>query len=441
MNPIAPQDAQRWLTWDREHMIHSEVLPSAFNRQGPTMIVAGHGSTVIDSDGRAYLDAQAGLCLVGVGYGREEPVQAASEQMRRLMYYHTYWRFSNPPAAELAALLARMAPPGLSKVYFTLGGAEAVETAVKLARLYHSAQGQTERYHVIAFDGAYHGSTFGAMSATGLPAHWQGFGPGVPGFHHVPPGDLAALHAKVAEVGANQVAAILGEPILAVGGVLTPTDAYWQQVRQLCDQTGILWIADEVITGFGRTGKTWAVEHTGVAPDLMILAKGLTSGYLPLGAVLAHERILARLEDTDTPFLHGFTYAGHPVACAVALAVQEIIEREQLTQRAAELGNWLQQALANLGNPYVHEVRGRGLLLGVALGHPSGRSFAPAAQIGFGVEAAALARELIIGVAPYTDALILTPTLIMTDAEARRLVETLDVAIREAGDAAVAAGY
>jgi adenosylmethionine-8-amino-7-oxononanoate aminotransferase len=440
MTRISPAVAQ-WLSWDREHMIHSEVLPSAFAQQGPLMIVEGHGSTVVDATGRAFLDAQAGLCLVGIGYGREEPVQAAAEQMRRLMYYHTYWRFGNPPAVELAAELARLAPPGLTKVYFTLGGAESVETALKLARLYHFARGQHDRWHVIAFTGAYHGSTFGAMSATGLPEHRLGFGPGVPGFHHVPPGDLDALQAKIAEVGADRVAAILGEPILAVGGVITPTDTYWQAVRRLCDETGILWIADEVLTGFGRTGKTWAVEHTGVAPDLMTLAKGLTSGYLPLGAVLAHKRVIAALEASDTPFLHGFTYAGHPVACAVALAVQRILAAENLTQRAAVLGDRLSAGLRALCNPYIHEVRGRGLLLGVALGHPSGRPFAATAKIGFAVEAAALARDVIIGVAPYTDALILTPTLVMTDAEADRLLAVLDAAIREAGDAAVAAGH
>ncbi|BDG62166.1 aminotransferase class III-fold pyridoxal phosphate-dependent enzyme [Caldinitratiruptor microaerophilus] len=408
------------------HLLHSEHDFRMAREKGPVVIVRGEGSTVWDSDGRAYLDAQAGLCLVNVGYGRRELAEAARRQMEALPYYHTYWRFGNEPAVRLAARLAELAPPGLERVYFTPGGAEAVEVGIKLARAYHRARGEPGRHKILAFRNAYHGSTYGALSATGLAPHRDPFGPLVPGFVHVEPGDLAALEAALAAEGPETVAALVAEPIPAVGGVTVPPPDYWPRVRALLDRHGVLLVADEVLTGMGRCGTVWCLEGVyGVVPDILATAKGLTSGYLPLGATIVHRRIAGALEAADLPFLHGHTYSGHPVACAVALAAVDILLREDLPRRAAELGARLMDRLRAAGNPHFADVRGQGLLIGVALPWPDGTQFR--------VEEACFRRGVIIGVCPYTPVLMLTPPLTIREEEVDRLVAVVDEAVREVG--------
>lgn len=404
------------------HYLHSEHDWRQLREHGPLIMVRARGSTVWDVDGHAYLDAQAGLCLVNIGYGRDEVAAAAAAQMRELPYYHTYWRWANPPAVKLAQRLAELAPPGLEQVYFTPGGAEAVEAAIKLARAYHYARGEGQRVKVICFANAYHGSTFGALSATGLQPHKEAFGPLLPGFIHVPPGDLAALEAAIAAAGPETVAAFLAEPIPAVGGVTVPPADFWPRARQVCDRHGILLIADEVLTGFGRCGALWCLHGVyGVTPDILVTAKGLTSGYLPLGAAMVHRRIPAALAQADLPFLHGHTYGGHPVACAAALAAVDILLREDLPGRAAATGAYLRQQLQATGNPHLARARGQGLLIGVELPGPQGAQFQ--------VEAACLRRGVIIGVCPYTPVLLLTPPLTFTRDECDRLVAALDGAL------------
>lgn len=433
---------------DRRHLIHGEVHFREFYRRGSVIMVRGEGSTVYDTEGRGYLDAQGGLGLVNIGYGRPEPALAAREQMERLMYYHTYFHFSNDAAVRLAAKLAAMAPPGLGKVFFTLGGAESVESAVKIARLYQRARGRWAGDKVICLDQAYHGNTMGALSATGMARHKELFGPLVPGFSHIPAPDLyagpygpddpdagaryaALLEERIVAEGPETVAAFLAEPLLGVGGMILPPDPYWQHVRRICDRYGILWIADEVMTGFGRTGSTWAVEQVGATPDLICTAKGLTSGYLPLGAVLCADRVIAAIAEADLPFTHGFTYAGHPVACAVALANIAIYEQEGLAARAARAGARFMEAFRQRRNPYVADLRGRGLMIGLELaGSPAGGRAPGAPPIGFAVEAACFREGVIIGVAPYRDLIMLTPPLVVTDAEIDRLVDLLDRTIR-----------
>lgn len=412
------------------HFLHSEHDFRQFREQGPLVMARAEGSTIWDSDGRAYLDAQAGLCLVNIGYGRQELARVAAGQIVELPYYHTYWRFANRPAVQLAARLAQIAPPGLEKVFFTPGGAEAVEVALKLARAYHRARGQAGRYKFLAFTNSYHGSTFGALSATGLAPHRDPFGPLLPGFVHVPPGDLDALSAALEREGPESIAAMVAEPIPAVGGVTMPPAGYWPAVRELLDRHGILLIADEVLTGFGRCGGLWCLQDSfGVTPDLMAVAKGLTSGYLPMGATLCHRRVAEALEAAGMPFLHGHTYAGHPVAAAVGLAALEILLRERLPERAARLGEQLMAALRATGNPHFAEVRGRGLLIGIPLA-TGGTPWPQGAQ--FRVEAECLRQGVIIGVSPYTPVIMLTPPLVLTEAEAEHLVAVLDRAVRAA---------
>lgn len=405
------------------HYLHSEHDWRQLREKGPVLIARAEGSTVYDQDGNAFLDAQAGLCLVNIGYGRHEVADAACAQMKELPYYHTYWRFGNRPAVELARRLAELAPPELERVFFTPGGAEAVEAAVKLARAYHYARGERQRIKVICFDNAYHGSTFGALSATGLQPHKEHFGPLVPGFVHIPPGDIGALERAIQQEGPGTVAAFLAEPIPAVGGVTVPPDGFWPQARALCDRHGILLIADEVLTGFGRCGALWCLHGVyGVAPDILVTAKGLTSGYLPLGAAIMHRRIPAALAAADLPFLHGHTYGGHPVACAVGLAAVDVLLRENLPQQAAATGAYLMQRLQATGNPHFARVKGQGLLVGVDLPWAQGAQFQ--------VEAECLRQGVIIGVCPYVPVLMFTPPLTFTRAECDRTVAVVDAAVR-----------
>lgn len=433
---------------DKQHLIHSEVHFREFYQRGPTIIVRGEGSTVYDTEGKAYLDVQGGLGLVNIGYGRPEIARVAADQMTKLQYYHTYFHFSNDAAVRLAAKLAEIAPAGMGKVFLTLGGAESVESAAKLARLYQRAKGRPAGDKIICLDQAYHGNTFGALSATGMAKHKELFGPLVPGFVHIPSPDrfdgpygyddpeagakyAALLEERIVQEGPETVAAFLAEPILGVGGIIVPPDDYFQHVRAICDKYGILWIADEVMTGFGRTGTTWAVEHVGATPDLICSAKGLTSGYLPLGAVIAADRVVAAIAEADLPFTHGFTYAGHPVSCAVALANIEIYEKEGLAQRAAEMGARFMDRFTELENPHVADLRGRGLMIGLELvKHRGTKERLPG--VGFQIEKLCFDAGMIIGVAPYRDALMLTPPLVLTAAEADRMADVLDRTIRKA---------
>lgn len=438
---------------DLQHLLHSEVHFKDLYRKGPVIITGAEGSTVYDTEGRAYLDAQAGMVLVNIGYGRKELAEVAARQMEQLMYYHTYFNFANEPAVRLAAKLAEMAPPGLGKVFFTLGGAESVETAVKTARLYQRSQGRPRGDKIICLELGYHGNTMGALSATGFAEHKGLFGPLVEGFCHIPAPDrfagpygyddpeagakyAALLEERILAEGPETVAAFLAEPILGVGGIIVPPDDYLRRVREVCDRYGVVLILDEVMTGFGRAGSNWACEQFGVVPDIMCTAKGLTSGYLPLGATLVADRLIDAIAEADLPFTHGFTYAGHPVACAVALKNIEIYETERLAERSARMGERLMAGLAARNNPYIGEVRGRGLMVGVELvkDRATRERFTGGQPIGFAVEAAAFREGVITGVAPYRDALLVTPPLVITEEEVDRLVDVFDRVVRQEGE-------
>ncbi|MGE5673636.1 MAG: aspartate aminotransferase family protein, partial [Mycobacterium leprae] len=431
----SPLTAATLAALDKEHLVHAEVNFREFYRRGPVVMVRGEGSTVYDSEGNGYLDAQAGLVLVNVGYGRREIAEAAAAQMGQLMYYHNYFHFSNEPSVRLAAKLAELTPPGMGKVFFTLGGAESVESAVKLARLYQRAKGRPHGDKVICLHSAYHGNTMGALSATGMVKHKELFGPLVEGFVHIDPPDrvegpwgydaadagaryAALLEDRIKQEGAETVAAFLAEPILGVGGIIVPPDDYWQHVRAICDRYGILWIADEVMTGFGRTGSTWALTQYGAVPDLICSAKGLTSGYLPLGAVIAGNHVIDAIAEADLPFTHGFTYAGHPVSCAAALANIEIYEREELAARSRAMGERFMTQFARRQNPYVTDLRGRGLMIGMELMRD------PRLEgVRFAIDAACFREQVIIGISPYREVVQVTPPLVVTEAEIDRLVD------------------
>lgn len=438
-------DAASLRAQDR-HLLHPLQHPS--DHEPPVVLVEGRGVWVRDAAGREYIDAFAGLWNVLVGYGRAELSRAAAAQMERLAYSSGYSGLTNAPAAQLAARLAGAAAPALNTTFFTCGGAESNESAFKTARAYWKLRGRPEKVKVISRWHAYHGVTMAAMSATGIPNYWPLFEPRVPGFLHVAApypyrfegaragesvGAAAArmLEEGIQAEGPETVAAFIAEPVMGAGGVIVPPDDYFPAVRQICDRHEVLFIADEVITGFGRTGKAFGLHHWGVRPDIMAFAKGITSGYLPLGGIQVSDEIRDTLLAAPPAqrWMHAFTYSAHATCCAVALANLDLIEAEGLVERAAARGEYLLRALATLRDfECVGEVRGLGLMAAVEF--VGDRATKSPAGIGEAVRRAALERGVLCRV--RGDVLMLAPPLVISEAEIDRVVEALRGAIAAA---------
>jgi adenosylmethionine-8-amino-7-oxononanoate aminotransferase len=365
---------------DRRHLIHPNKPGDVEER---CVLVRGEGCRLWDAEGRELLDATGGLWLTQIGHGRPEMAAAAAEQVRTLEYFTSFWEFSNEPSIRLAARLADLAPEGLDRVFFTSGGSESNDTAIKVARLYHHRCGEAERTWILSRQRAYHGVAYGSGSVTGFDVYHDGFAPNLPHIAHLTPpwpyrselyrGEdptdflLRELEATIDRIGAHRIAAMIGEPIMGVGGVLVPPQGYWSQVRELLSEHGILLIADEVVTGFGRTGDWFASEAEAMRPDIVVTAKGLTSGYAPLGAVLIRHEI-GQIVVSGEGFHHGYTYFGHPVACRLASVNLDVLERERLLPRAVQIGEWLRKALAPAAElPIVGEIRGRGSMVAIEL--------------------------------------------------------------------------
>lgn len=429
---------------DQAHLIHPLHHPS--DHASPLLLVEGQGAMLRDAEGREYIDGLASLWNVNVGHGRAELAEAAAAQMRRLAYTSAYVGFTNEPAIHLAGRLLRLAYPNLSGVYFTTSGAESNETAFKVARYFWKRRGRPEKTKIIARHHAYHGVTMAAMSATGIPAYHTMFAPMVPGFVHIPPpypyrhpGSMAdALEAALREQDPDTVAAFIAEPVIGAGGVIPPTPDYFPRIREICDRHQVLFIADEVITGFGRTGRWFALEHWGVQPDIVTFAKGVTSAYLPLGGVMVSREIHQAILDAPPAerFMHAATYSAHPTCCAVGLRNLDIFEREGLVERAAVLGRRLLDRLQTLRDlTVVGEVRGLGLMGGVELVEDQ-RTKAPALGLGARVLAGARQRGLLTrmragqrGEHPIGDVICLAPPLVISEAQVDRIVEILREAI------------
>ena len=354
------------------------------------MIVRGEGCELIAADGQRLIDGSAGLWTVNLGHSREDLVAAAHSQMQTLPYAATFGGVSSPPAIELAERLAELAPPGLNGVFFVSGGSEANETAIKLARRHWVRNGQPRKSIVIAHDRGYHGLTGVTTTATRLQPYHTEFGVQAPDVVEVPapyPYRCAdgvpcepescpvcraeTLEAKIEELGAERVAAVIVEPVFGSGGVIVPPPGYLRRLRAVCDRHGVLMIADEVITGFGRTGTWFGCDHEDVSPDVITFAKGVTSGYVPLGGAIVSDELWGELRDPgQLPgyLMHGFTHSGHPVACAVGLANVEAIAREGWLQRVRQASETLARLVAPLrDHPEVGEVRQAGLMVGVEL--------------------------------------------------------------------------
>jgi putrescine aminotransferase len=338
-------------------------------KDAEVVIARGDGAVVWDEQGREYIDARGGLWYCAAGHGRGDIADAAADQMRRLAAYDTFERLANRPALDLAERVSALSPLPGAAVFFTSGGSEAVDTAAKLARRYWHALGKPEKQVIVHRRHAYHGMNAYGTSLAGIPSNREGFGTLIPDVAVVSDEDPAELAALLEQRG-GEVAAFIGEPVIGAGGILHPRPGYWDAVQDLCRRHDVLLIADEVITGFGRLGRWFGSERLGIAPDLITCAKAITSGYLPLGAVIASERVQEPFfTEPGAMFRHGFTYSGHPTACAAGLANLDLMEREHLVERVAELEPVLAAAVAPLTSaPLVSEVRaGLGLLAAVEI--------------------------------------------------------------------------
>ncbi|CAN7178918.1 aspartate aminotransferase family protein [Aquipseudomonas alcaligenes] len=379
-SPVTNPQTLEWQALSRDHHLPPFTDYQALNAKGARIITKADGVYIWDSEGNKILDAMAGLWCVNVGYGREELVQAATRQMRELPFYNLFFQTAHPPVIELAKAISELAPEGMNHVFFTGSGSEANDTVLRMVRHYWATKGQPKKKVVIGRWNGYHGSTVAGVSLGGMKAlHEQGDLP-IPGITHIAQpywfgegGDMAPeefgiwaaeqLEKKILEVGEENVAAFIAEPIQGAGGVIVPPETYWPKIREILARYDILFIADEVICGFGRTGEWFGSQYYGNAPDLMPIAKGLTSGYIPMGGVIVRDEVVEVLNQGGE-FYHGFTYSGHPVAAAVALENIRILREEKIVEKVkAETAPYLQQRWQELADhPLVGEARGVGMV-------------------------------------------------------------------------------
>lgn len=430
---------------------HPMVHPRRMAEHPPLIIAKGRGSIVTDIDGADYVDGIGGLWCVNVGHDRAEVKQAIARQLDQIAYYSSFDGTVTAPSILLSKKLTEIAATeGMARAFFGSGGSDAVETAMKLARQYWKLVGEPTRTKFISLKGAYHGVHFGGMAMNGNPPFRGVYEPLLPGCLQVDtpwlyrnpwtsdPAELAQICAAQLEreilfQGPDTIAAFFAEPVQGAGGVIVPPEQYWPAVREICDRYGVLLVSDEVVTGFGRSGAMFGARGWGVKPDIMCLAKGLSSGYIPLGATVVNHRVAAAWDGEETPqgaIMHGFTYGGHAVGCAAGLACLEIVEREDLPGQAARQGDRLLAALKPFENRYrsVGEVRGKGLMIAIDLvADKKTREPIDPGQ-GLAYELAEHTRRHGAIVRPVGTKIILSPPLVITDAEVDKLAAALTLA-------------
>jgi putrescine aminotransferase len=435
---------------DLAHVVHPLSRHQQLAELGPVIAVSANGAEVTLSDGRTMIDGPAAMWCVNVGHGRRELIDAATRQMETLAMSPIFGGLSTPPVIALAAKLARLAPGDLNHVFFVNSGSEANETAIKLARYFWFLQGRESKTTVLAHDRGYHGVSGSTTYVTGLAPYHVGFGERPGGIHHFPtpyeyrqtPEEFAdivsgvALEKRIAEIGADNIAAVIVEPVIGSGGVLVPPTGYLARIREVCDDHDILLIADEIITGFGRTGEWFASNHDGVVPDFLSMAKGISSQYVPLGGTLIRSKIwdVIRQADGDPNLWHGFTTSGHPVACAVALANIEVIESENMIgavrERGEQLGRLLDQLKRDLDE--VGDVRRLGLMAAIELvaDKTTKEPFAPELERAQRVVRAARDHGLLIRNL-IGNMLFLAPPFVISEEQVERMVAAIRAAIVE----------
>jgi len=434
-----------------KHLVCGFASPATIAERGTMQLVKGRGVYVWDRSGRKYLDGLASLWNVAVGHGRPEIARAVDQQLRALEYAPTLLGFSSPTAEALATRIARLAPKGLTRVVFTSGGSESNETVIRLVRLYWRLRQRPDKIKMVALNRAYHGSSTGSASLTGLPYFHTYYEPLMPGVVRMPRphcyrcelgltypqcGLACAdeLERIIQREGPETVGAFIAEPVQGVGGVVVPPPGYFERIRAICDKYEVLMVADEVITGFGRLGYNFGIQRWKAVPDMIAFAKGVTSGYLPLGGVLFKEEIYQALIDAGPDFAlhHGFTYSGHPAVCAAGLANLDIIEREKLVARTRKLAPYFAKRLGTLAaQPIVGEVRTAGLMAAVELVQDKASKQPLPAQLSVPqrIRQACLDRGVIIRAS--LDTVVVCPPLIIKEKEIDLIVATLDAAITQ----------
>jgi putrescine aminotransferase len=421
---------------------------------GARIITRAQGSYIFDGEGHAILDAMAGLWCVQVGYGRKELAEAAYEQMLELPYYNTFFKTASPPTIELAAKIAGLLGNDLTHVFFNSSGSEAIDTAIRMARFYWQSKGAPERNVIIGRENAYHGSTIAGASVGGMKAMQGQGGPWLPGIARIQQpyffnegfaGDpeefgrarADALEARILEIGPDKVAAFIGEPVQGAGGVIIPPKSYWPRVEEICRKYGILLISDDVICGFGRLGDWFGFQHFGFKPDLVTMAKGLSSGYLPISAVGVADHIVEVLRSCGDDFIHGYTYSGHPTAAAVALKNIEIIENEDLVRRTREeTGPYLAKKMREIAaHPLAGEARSEGLIGAIEIVSRPGTNERFGGREG---KAGVIVRDLCIKnglmVRAVRDSLVMSPPLVITLHEIDEIFRIVAKSLDEAAD-------
>jgi L-2,4-diaminobutyrate transaminase len=451
----ATPDTESRSETDRRHVMHPFSVLQRHERNGPRrMIVRGSGSTVYDEDGRAYIDAMAGLWCVNVGYGRRELADALHEQTLRLPYYHSFSSMATDTPALLAERLIEIAPGDMSKVLYGTSGSDANDTQIKIVRLYNNLLGRPQKKKVIARQRGYHGVSIASGSLTGFEAMHAGFDLPIDGIIHTTPpyrlrealpGESDADFVKrlateldelIEAEGPDTVAAFIAEPVQAAGGVVIPPDGYFPAIQQVLRKHDVLLIADEVVCGFGRLGTWFGSDLLGVEPDLVTVAKGITSAYFPLSACIVSERVWRVLADEsgERSFGHGYTYTSHPLAAACALANLDLIERDGLVAQAGQRGEYLNAQLraAFEGHPLVGEVRGRGLIAAVEFvaGLEPTRLLEPLGKVAARVDAECLERGVITRALPDSDTISFSPPFVITESE----IDEIVAVAREAAD-------
>jgi len=438
---------KEWSEEDRKHLLHGAVPLDVLTQKGSEMILdEGHGIVVKDVYGKEYIDALGGAISVNLGYGRKELAEAAMAQMVKLSYGRGWRDFATTPSIEYASELAKFTPKGLDRFFFANSGSEANETAYKIARFAWINQGKESKTKIISRQQGYHGLNLGAMSATGVESLHKGMGPLAPGFIHIatpycyrcefgkqyPDCNLEcaeALADTAEREGEDTVAAFVAEPVNGATGSMVPPPEYWPRIRQICTERNILLIIDEVLTGFGRTGKKFACEHSCIIPDMMLMGKGITSTALPFSAVALNDGVFQKMLGSDVSFNHFYTCGAHPVCCAVAMKTLEILIRENLVENAAKVGKYMLERLKELEEyPYVGEVRGLGLVGAFEVVQDK-HSRVPDSNLAEKLVGDARKKGLIIRVAGT--AIQLGPPLITTEADIDRIMNILKPIVAE----------
>ncbi len=441
---------------DRDHFIHPWTNFATFAAEGSDVVAGSEGIYVFNSDGERFIDGIGGLWCVNVGYGRDEIAQAIADQARLLCYYSPFGHLTTPPAAELAAKLAELAPAHLNRIFYGTGGSMANDTAIRLVHFHFNRLGKPGKKHVISRLDAYHGSTYLAASLTGVMFDRIGFDVIDDIIHHIPAPNtyrrpdgmsveefcdakVADLENKIVELGPENVACFIAEPIMGAGGVIVPPPGYHRRTREVCARYDVLYISDEVVTGFGRLGHFFASEPVfGLSPDIICAAKGLTSGYLPLSATIISDamyEVIGVPQAEGALFTHGFTYSGHPVCCAAGLKNIEIIEREDICGHVREVGPYFEERLRDLLDlPIVGDVRGSHFMLCVenVADRETKAPFPPGVEIGNRIARHCQARGAIVR--PIGHLNVLSPPLVMTAAQIDELVAIIGEGIRATMD-------